>query len=47
LSADQTLSWRSLVRADGSRRITIKMWDGTAMATEIDDDVTAAQAKAG
>lgn len=45
LSADQTLSWRSLVRADGSRRITIRMWDGSAMAAEIDDDVTAAMAK--
>lgn len=47
LSADQTLSWRSLVRTDGSRRITVRMWDGTAMTTEIDDDVTAEQVKGG
>lgn len=45
LSADQTLSWRSLVRPDGSRQITIKMWDGSAMQTVIDDDVTAAAAR--
>lgn len=47
LSADQTLSWRSLVRADGSRRITVRMWDGTAMTDAIDDVVTAAQARTG
>lgn len=47
LSADQTLSWRSLVRRDGSRRITIRQWDGTAMLDVIDDDVTAAAAGAG
>lgn len=46
LSPDQTLSWRSLVRADGSRRITVRMWDGTAMQTVI-DDVVAAPAKGG
>ena len=45
LAADQTLSWRSLVRADGSRRITVRMWDGSAMQPVIDDDVTAAQAR--
>lgn len=45
LSADQTLSWRSLVRPDGSRRITVSMWDGSAMQAVIDDDVTAADAK--
>lgn len=41
LSPDQTLSWRSLVRRDGSRRITVRMWDGTAMQAVIDDDVPA------
>jgi hypothetical protein len=41
LSPDQTLSWRSLVRRDGSRRITIRMWDGSAMQPVIDDDVPA------
>ena len=35
--------WR--VRADGSRRITVRMWDGSAMQPVIDDDVTAAQAR--
>jgi hypothetical protein len=47
LSADQTLSWRSLVRADGSRRITVRMWDGSAMQDVIDDDVKAPAAKDG
>lgn len=46
LSADQTLSWRSLVRRDGSRRITIRQWDGATMQVVIDDDVTAAAARA-
>jgi hypothetical protein len=41
LSADQSLSWRSLVRADGSRTITIRMWDGAAMRNVIDDVVAA------
>ncbi len=45
LAADQTLSWRSLVRPDGSRRVTVRMWDGAAMQAVIDDDVTAAQAR--
>lgn len=45
LAADQTLSWRSLVRRDGSRRITVRMWDGSAMQPVIDDDVAAAAAK--
>lgn len=44
LAADQTLSWRSQVRSDGSRRISVRMWDGTAMQMVIDDDVTASQA---
>lgn len=47
LSPDQTLSWRSLVRRDGSRRITIRMWDGTAMQTVIDDDVPATPRSSG
>lgn len=41
LAADQTLSWRSLVRGDGSRQITIRMWDGSAMQPVIEDDVKA------
>ena len=45
LAADQTLSWRSLVRPDGSRQITVRMWDGTDMQPVITDDVTVAQAR--
>ena len=41
LSPDQTLSWTSTVRADQSRRVTIRLWDGKAMATVIDDQVAA------
>ena len=41
LSADQTLSWTSTVRADKSRRVTIRLWDGKDMATVIDDRVAA------
>ena len=41
LSADQTLSWTSTVRADKSRRVTIRLWDGKEMATVIDDQVAA------
>lgn len=41
LSNDQTMSWTSTVRADGSRRVTIKLWDGSAMAPVIDDQVAA------
>ncbi len=41
LSPDQTLSWTSTVRADQSRRVTIRLWDGTTMATVIDDQVAA------
>ncbi|WP_447765354.1 hypothetical protein [Sphingopyxis panaciterrae] len=42
VSPDQTLSWTSSVRADGSRRVTVRMWDGTAMQPVIDDRVAAA-----
>ena len=41
LSPDQTLSWTSSVRADKSRRVTIRLWDGKEMATVIDDQVAA------
>ncbi|SNT04381.1 hypothetical protein [Sphingopyxis indica] len=41
LSGDQTLSWTSIVRPDGSRRITVRMWDGKAMVPVIDDQVAA------
>lgn len=47
LSADQTLSWTSRVQADAARRITIRLWDGTAMQTVVDDVVPAAEAAAG
>lgn len=38
---DTTLQWSSLVNADGSRRVTIHLWDGKEMATVIDDRVAA------
>ncbi len=41
LSPDQTLSWTSTVRPDTSRRVTIRLWDGSQMATVIDDQVAA------
>jgi len=41
LSDDQTLSWTSIVRPDGSRRVTVRMWDGDAMVPVIDDRVAA------
>ena len=41
LSGDQTLSWTSTVRADKSRRVTIRLWDGKEMATVVDDQVAA------
>ena len=41
LSPDQTLSWTSIVRPDGSRRVTVRMWDGSAMTPVIDDRVAA------
>lgn len=41
LSRDQTLSWTSTVRPDKSRRVTIRLWDGTKMASVIDDQVAA------
>jgi hypothetical protein len=41
LAPDQTLSWTSTVRADRSRRVTVRLWDGKDMATVIDDRVAA------
>lgn len=41
LSSDQTLSWTSAVRADAARRVTVRLWDGSAMVTVIDDEVAA------
>lgn len=38
---DTTLQWSSLVHTDGSRRVTVNLWDGTQMATVIDDQVAA------
>lgn len=46
LSPDQTLSWTSVVRPDASRRVTVRLWDGSAMATVIDDAVGAPQGQA-
>lgn len=41
LSHDQTMSWTSIVRPDGSRRVTVRLWDGKAMEPVIDDQVAA------
>ena len=41
LSGDQTLSWTSTVRADQSRRVTVRLWDGKTMKTVIDNAVAA------
>lgn len=41
LSRDQTLSWTSTVRADGARRVTVRLWDGKAMTPVIDNQVAA------
>ena len=38
---DTTLQWSSIVHTDGSRRVTIGLWDGSKMATVIDDQVAA------
>ena len=40
-SSDRTLYWHSIVHADGSRRVTIRLWDGKEMATVLDDQVAA------
>jgi hypothetical protein len=39
--SDTTLQWSSIVHTDGSRRVTIRLWDGSSMATVIDDQVAA------
>lgn len=41
LSHDQTMSWTSIVRPDGSRRIIVRLWDGKVMQPVIDDQVAA------
>lgn len=41
LSPDQTLSWTSTVAPDLSRRVTVRLWDGTAMTPVVDDRVPA------
>jgi len=41
MSRDQTLNWTSIVRPDGSRSITVRLWDGDEMATVIDDRIAA------
>lgn len=42
LSKDQTMNWTSIVHPDGSRRVTVRLWDGTSMQPVIDDQVGAA-----
>ncbi|PZQ24252.1 MAG: hypothetical protein DI569_02370 [Sphingopyxis macrogoltabida] len=41
LSHDQTLSWTSTVESGGARRVTVRLWDGSAMQPVIDDRVDA------
>lgn len=41
LSRDQTLSWESVVRRDGSRTVTVRRWNGTVMEPAIVDTVAA------
>jgi len=41
MSRDQTLNWTSVVRPDGSRSITVRLWDGHDMTTVIDDRIAA------
>lgn len=38
---DESLSWNADVATDGSRRVTVRMWNGTDYETVIDDKVTA------
>ncbi|HUD91593.1 hypothetical protein [Sphingobium sp.] len=38
---DESLVWSADVAADNSRRVTVKMWTGTAYETVIDDKVNA------
>lgn len=40
-SADGTMVWRWDVRADGSRTISIELWNGTGFDTVVRDDVPA------
>lgn len=41
VSGDQSLSWTSTIRADGSRRLTVRLWDGSEMKPVIDDQIAA------
>src|SRR3546814_18142339 len=41
LSDDRTLSWTSIARYDGSRPVTVRMWDGSATTEVIEHRVTA------
>lgn len=43
-SADGTMVWRWDVRADGSRTITIELWNGSSFDTVVRDDVPAGAA---
>lgn len=40
-AGDRTLNWMSLVRADGARQLTVRMWDGKQLVTVIDDQIAA------
>lgn len=40
---DESLSWNADVAADGSRRVTVRMWNGTDYDMVIDDRVAATQ----
>ncbi|MEO5493292.1 MAG: hypothetical protein ABIR08_04615 [Sphingomonas sp.] len=44
-SADQTLTAKYTVAADGARRFTAKTWDGRAYRTVIDDQIAAPPGK--
>ncbi|KXU30283.1 hypothetical protein A0J57_10775 [Sphingobium sp. 22B] len=40
---DESLSWNAEAAPDGSRRVTVRMWNGAGYETVIDDRVAAAQ----
>ena len=40
---DESLRWNAEAAADGSRRVTVRMWNGTDYETVIDDKVAAPQ----
>ena len=40
-SDDRTIVWRAVVQPDGSRRVTVDLWQGSGYETVIDDRVAA------